>query len=237
MIFPVNHRQKFQPLQLPLSMALKFMCALLQVLALAGFLVAALGGARPCWSIPQSEENDIPKVMNAAQYVDYGNKKYYTGHYEAARECFKRAAKQEPSSEAGKQAKIFLRSLVPRYPVTVEAEYKRNCAWQTLHDKGMETAIPMFEACTKAYPKFEVPFYDLACIYLDSKNTGLAVGYAAKALAINPEYSNAWLAIGNARLLEKKYPAAKNSAEKALQCNPYNHNAQKMLVYIRERMH
>jgi tetratricopeptide (TPR) repeat protein len=187
--------------------------------------------------MPQNEENDIPKVMNAAQYVDYGNKKYYTGHYESARECFKRAAKQEPSSEAGKQAKIFLRSLVPRYPVTAEAEYKRNCAWQTLHDKGMEAAIPMFEACTKAYPKFEMPFYDLACIYLDSKNTGLAVGYAAKALAINPEYSNAWLAIGNARLIERKYPAAKNSAEKALQCNPYNHNAQKMLAYIRERMH
>ncbi|MBS1990437.1 MAG: hypothetical protein JSS83_07965 [Cyanobacteria bacterium SZAS LIN-3] len=177
----------------------------------------------------QDAAKNIPANLTAEEYLVLSKKNVMLGDCEVARECAKRAAKLGSGGPIEERAKQLLESNIPKFPVATVAEYQNGQAMQLIMKNKLASAIALLEDTVADYPKFEWPFYNLACVYLNKKNPKLANAYARKALAINPKYANAWCAMANSYLLERNYLSAKECALKANQYDPENPAAIKML--------
>jgi tetratricopeptide (TPR) repeat protein len=185
----------------------------------------------------QETSQDIPSGLSAMEYLLLGERNQKLGRPEIARACIKHAILLEPSTEIGKRASLFLQSNIPKYPVPSEAEGANNRGSNFLLTKNLQAAIVVLDHCCQSYPQFEWPFYNLSCAYLTQGNAKLAKTYASKAVAINPSYSNGWLALANVYLMEKDYRMAKDCAQKASQYDPDSISAKKMLTFLQRIVH
>ncbi|MBS1998323.1 MAG: tetratricopeptide repeat protein [Cyanobacteria bacterium SZAS LIN-2] len=181
----------------------------------------------------QDAAKNIPANLTAEEYLVLSKKNVMFGDCEVARECAKRAAKLGRGGPVATRANMLLDSNIPRFPVALTAQRQNNQAMDLIMKNKFEPAIALLEDTVAEYPKFEWPFYNLACAYLNKKNPKSANEYARKALAINPKYANAWAAMANSYLLERNFLSAKECALKANQYDPDNQSATQILKVLR----
>lgn len=187
-----------------------------------------------CGSVhAQDSVNEIPAGLKADQYYDLAVLNQKKGLCEVARECTKRAITLDQNGKVGARAKLFMQSNIPRYPVSATAERQNIEAFNLLAKNKLTPAMALLEDTIQEYPKFEWPYNNLAFACIMQKRTQQAKTYANKALEINPKYANAWLTLGNAYLLERNFPAAKDAAQRANAYDPDNKQTAAMLQYLR----
>lgn len=154
------------------------------------------------------------------------------GAPERAKKALRLAIKNDKGGKVKKQAQMMLDSELPKYPVTPEAAFLSNKAYDHYCRKEFASAIRTAKVCAAKYPKYETPLDTLSAIYLLQKKPQLAKETSQKALAINNKCSNAWLSLGNSYLLEGDYKNARKAAEKSLQCYPENMNTKAMIKFL-----
>ncbi|MBS2005404.1 MAG: hypothetical protein JST01_00085 [Cyanobacteria bacterium SZAS TMP-1] len=205
---------------------------LLPIFLLSVVLTVSVRSSFASPAFAQASVHDIPPNLTAKEYLLLSAKNVGLGDSEVARECARKAAKLDKEGAIGKRANQFLEANIPRYPVAQTARNQNNEAMGLIMRNKLEPAIALLEDTIADYPKFEWPYYNLACAYLNKKNPKLANDYARKALAINPKYANAWAAMANAYLLERNYLSSKECALKANQYDPENKAAIQILKII-----
>jgi len=177
--------------------------------------------------------DSAPAGWSSERYLTLAHTYKNVGEPEKARAALELAIKVAKSAAVKKRAERMLASELPRYPVSKAANRMNNLAFEEMAHQRLGKAITAFEHCAAQYPKFETPLNSLSTIYILKKKPDLAREFAQKALAINPNSSNAWLNLGNSYLLQSDYRKAKKCGEKALQCYPENISAVEMLTYIK----
>jgi len=180
--------------------------------------------------------SQIPKGLTAMQYLQIAFDHVAYGHCEVAREAAKQAIIKDPNGPVGIRAKEYLASNIPRYPVSSDAETQNGTGFAFIAKKKFDSAIAVLEDTVAEFPKFEWPYYNLACAYIEKRDAHKARACAEKALKINPKYSNAWAAMANADILEGKYASAKQCAQKAIEFDFQNENAVRMLRFVSRKV-
>ncbi len=178
-----------------------------------------------------------PNGWSAERYLTLALTYKNMGAPEKAKTTLRLAIAAARDNAAKNRAVTMLKSELPRYPVSEDANRLNNQAYTHMAQNHNSQAILLFKQCAAKYPKFESPLNSLSTIYLTQKQPIPAREAAKKALAINPDSSNGWLNLGNSYLLESDYKSARTFAEKAIRCYPENSNAVEMLKYIETKRH
>ncbi len=176
-----------------------------------------------------------PPGWSSERYITLALSYKNMGAPEKAKTTLHLAIKAAENDTVKIRAITMLKSELPRYTVTSDANKLNNQGYTQMAQNHYSQAIALFTQCATKYPKYESPLNSLSTIYLIQKKPIQAREAAKKALAINPDSSNAWLNLGNSYLLESDYKSAKTHAEKAVQCYPENFNAVEMLKYIKAK--
>ncbi len=160
----------------------------------------------------------VPEGLGASQYYTLGIIYKGAGWIELSRDALNRAIKLDPKGSIGTKAGVFLKTSVPRYPVSQEAT-DLNIEGFNQHASGDDTkAIATYEECIKTYPTFEWPYSNLGSLYVDKGDTAKAKELFNKALAINPSYVNAWVGMAKAKRKENDAAGAQQCIDNALAC-------------------
>jgi len=180
--------------------------------------------------------SQIPKDLTAIQYFQIAVNHATVGNCEVAREATKRAINKDPNGPVGIRAKRYLASNIPKYPVPEDAARQNGAGFDFIVKRKLDSAIAVLEDTIAEFPKFEWPYNNLACAYIEKRDARKAHAYAEKALKINPEYANAWAVMANAYILEGQYSSAKQCALKAIEYDPQNKTAAKMLQFVSRKI-
>ena len=141
---------------------------------------------------------------------------------EKSRSLFRQAARAPGSKRASFEAGIYLRSYLPKYPVTPECETLYKHADQLVQQNHLAEALAAFQDMRSTYPKLEWVEIGLATIHLKRDDPERAATCARRALAINPEYVDAWLILTHDCLMHSDMAGARMSAQKAHELDPFN---------------
>jgi tetratricopeptide (TPR) repeat protein len=79
-------------------------------------------------------------------------------------------------------------------------------------------AISTYEECIKLYPDFEWPYSNLGSLYLDRGDTAKAEELLKEAIAINPNYVNALVALAKTKRKQNDPTAAQKYIDTARAC-------------------
>ncbi len=210
------------------AVAVFFFAAVWQILSLPGW-----AADETLVIIPENP----PAGWSSQRYITLALTYKNMGEPEKAKATLGLAIKAAKNNTDKNRALTMLKSELPRYTVSNDANKLNNQGYTQMAQNHHSQAIVIFKQCAAKYPKYESPLNSLSTIYLVQKKPILAREAAKKALAINPDSSNAWLNLGNSYLLESDYKSARTYAEKAVKCYPENFNAVEMLKYIKAKGH
>jgi len=83
-----------------------------------------------------------------------------------------------------------------------------------------DTTLSIWTAAMNAYPNHPPNPFNVGVALLESGNAGGAMSLFERAIAINPRYDRAWIAIGEVHQRRKAYDDARIAYEKAIEINP-----------------
>ncbi|HEY9679826.1 MAG TPA: tetratricopeptide repeat protein [Drouetiella sp.] len=171
---------------------------------------------------------EVPEGLSAAEYYKLGVQYKSMGWTEQARDALTLAVEDESDMETNVQAKRFLRTKIPRFPVPLLAEQKNIEGFNLMATGDVDAAKITFEELIDQFPDFEWPYGNLAVLCLHSGEIPKAKELLEKALSINPDYVNGWLHMATAKGLELDLEGARKCVERALQSDPTDTAAKAM---------
>ncbi len=98
---------------------------------------------------------------------------------------------QQFDKETAEKAKTYIKTHLPLYPISKEAEQMNIKGYNLMVTRRTEGAVDAFKKCIAKYPQFEWPYGNLGSLYLKSGDYKQAEFYLNKAISINPDYVNA----------------------------------------------
>lgn len=147
----------------------------------------------------------------------------------AAKEA-KVAQRLSQSPQLRLEAALFLKNAIPRgvRDLSPMARYY-SLAGEVYQNEESDLiqAATLYEQVVKESPAYEWGYNDLAIIYRDLKDLNKAEWNARKAIALNPEFYNPYLTLGDLAIDREDYPGAIRqfqTAKQLLQQIPVNEN-------------
>ena len=207
---------------------------------------------RPCAAAPEAfiprpgdihpshpnrqQENFWRGETEADRYFREANKARFDLDVEKARTLFNEAIDAPGSMRAKVKARLYLKCYLPKYTVTPEAtqEYKR--ADKLVQDNKLPEALAAFQSMREKYPKLEWVEIGLASIHLKLEDPERAANCARRALAINPDYVDAWLLLTHECLMHHDMEGARMTAQRAHELDPYSDIISKVISEIANEM-
>lgn len=154
---------------------------------IALFCMLALGAS----SSVQAKTN-----LSAEKYYQMGVKAKKQGRCEKSRNAMLWACHVGKNTQTGKNAALYIKTMLPRFKVTKAAEQANIKAYTAEHSGRREQAKKLYLHAISSYPNFEWPYSNLASIYSTEKNYSEAKRLYNKALRINPHYVHALIGLG-----------------------------------------
>jgi len=128
---------------------------------------------------------------------------------------------QRFDSKTSNKAKIYIRTHLPLYPISKEAEQMNIKGYNLMASRKTDQAIETFKRCIAKYPGFEWPCGNLGSLYIKLGNYEQAKIYLDKALAINPNYVNALHHMAELELRQGHKDNALKYLEQISSADPY----------------
>lgn len=175
------------------------------------------------YSVRLVRSNDIysfvPTTSDAKKLYDLGVSLKFRGNYGASKLALSRAASLGKGS-IKMLAERELRTELPLNYIPYDAQVMNNRAYNYLVMGDFETASSVLEKCIAICPRFEFPYLNMAtCLYINGDNNK-AEQYVDKALAVNTNYVNSWIAKSLISEKQNKLDEAMKCMQQAERLNP-----------------
>jgi len=193
------------------------------------------GDIRPSHPSRQ-EENFWRGETEADRLFREANKARFDLDAETARSLFQQAIDAPGSMRAKVKARLYLKCYLPKYKVTPEAtaEYKR--ADKLVQENKLPEALAAFQSMREKFPQLEWVEIGLASIHLKLEDPERAANCARRALAINPDYVDAWLLLTHECLMHHDMEGARMTAQRAHELDSYSDIISKVISEIAREM-
>lgn len=182
----------------------------------------------------QNTVGSVPQGLSPEEYYKLGVAKRKKGLPNESRLAFSLAAKDQ--GLIGKLAKQELRSELPIHYVPYSALNLNNQAYNLLKSGDFPAAKKLFRQCVNRYPNFEWPYLNLAiAINVLDGSLEEPEKLIRKVISINPNHTNAWIAM--AMLAEQKgdLNKSKTCMQKARTLNPDADHERANLLHMVEK--
>ncbi len=192
---------------------------------------AAQGGGQHLHQ-SREQENYYRGETEADRLYREGNRARFDMEPEKARRLFQEAEKAEGSSRAKVKARICLKCYVPLYPVSPECEKAFKEADKLVEQNKLSEGLAAFQTLAEKYPKLEWVQIGLATIHLKRDDPERAATCARRALAINPNYVDAWMILAHECLMHHDMEGARVVTETAHELDPFSDIVSKTINLI-----
>lgn len=160
-----------------------------------------------------------PTTSDAKELYDLGVRLKFRGNIGASKLALTRAASLGKGS-IKMLAERELRTELPLNYIPYDAQIMNNRAYNYLVMGDFETASSVLEKCISLCPQFEFPYLNMAiCLYISGDNNK-AEQYVDKALAVNTNYLNSWIAKSIISEKQNKLDEAMKCMQQAERLNP-----------------
>ena len=151
---------------------------------------------------------------------------------EKSRALFTRVLTARGTVRAKMKARVYLQCYLPKYPVTPECEKEFRQYDKMVQSGQLTEALAGFQDMEKRYPKFEWVDIGLADIHLKREDPERAANCGRRALAINPDYVDAWLILAHESIMHHDMEGARKATDTAHRLDPYSTLVTKTLEEI-----
>jgi len=163
---------------------------------------------------------EVPRGLTASGYWDLGQKYKEVGWTEQAREALQYAIDLDRGGELGRKALTFLRSRIPRVPVTPVAVAGNVLGFNQWARGDLEGARQTFQTLMREYPDFEWPYGNLGALLIQTGDLDGANAVLEQAVAMNPNYLNAWVHLAKLHGINSDFDAAYRCLDRAEEIDP-----------------
>ena len=145
-------------------------------------------------------------------------------------ELYKKALELYDKNEDAKALIVFDRCI--KQNINLETSYykRANCKTALGRPQG---AIADLENVLRLNPQHYEANFNLGGLHFDAKNYDKAVGFYQKAISINPKSDNGFYRLAETYQQMNMKNAASQNCQKALQINPNNEYAKKLMAVLK----
>ncbi|MBS1992179.1 MAG: tetratricopeptide repeat protein [Cyanobacteria bacterium SZAS LIN-2] len=204
-------------------------------LAVEDILIPRPGDRRPT-NPTREEENLWRGETEADRLFREANKARFDLDAEKARSLFEQAINAKGSMRAKVKSRLYLKCYLPKYKVTPECEKLYKAADKLVQEDKLGEGLAAFQAMREKYPNLEWVEIGLASIHLKREDPERAATCARRALAINPDYVDAWLLLTHECLMHHDMEGAQMTAQRAHELDPYSDIINKIINQITNEM-
>ncbi|MFY7911988.1 MAG: tetratricopeptide repeat protein [Emticicia sp.] len=145
-------------------------------------------------------------------------------------ELYKKALELYDKNEDAKALIVFDRCI--KQNINLETSYYKRANCKTALGRPIEAIIDL-ENVLRLNPQHYEANYNVGGLYFDAKNYDKAAGFYQKAVAINPKSDNGFYRLAETYQYMGMKNAALQNCQKALQLNPNNEYAKKLINTLR----
>lgn len=145
-------------------------------------------------------------------------------------ELYKKASELYDKNEDAKALIVFDRCI--RQNINLEASYYKRANCKTALGRPQE-AIADLESVLRLNPQHYEANFNLGGLYFDAKNYDKAANFYQKAVAVNPKSDNGFYRLAETYQHTGMKNAALQNCQKALQINPNNEYAKKLMAALK----
>lgn len=145
-------------------------------------------------------------------------------------ELFKKASELYDKNEDAKALIVFDRCI--KQSINLETSYYKRANCKTALGRPQE-AITDLENVLRLNPQHYEASFNLGGLYFDAKNFDKAAGFYQKAITINPKSDNGFYRLAETYQQMGMKNAAVQNCQKALQINPNNEYAKKLIAALK----
>lgn len=145
-------------------------------------------------------------------------------------ELFKAASELYSKNEDAKALIVFDRCI--KQNINLETSYYKRANCKTALGRPQE-AIADLENVLRINPQHYEANFNLAGLYFDAKNFDKAAGFYQKAVTVNPKSDNGFYRLAETYQQMSMKNAALQNCQKALQLNPNNEYAKKLMATLK----
>lgn len=145
-------------------------------------------------------------------------------------ELFKKASELYDKNEDAKALIVFDRCI--KQNINLETSYYKRANCKTALGRTQE-AIADLENVLRLNPQHYEANFNLGGLYFDAKNYDKAAGFYQKAVTVNPKSDNGFYRLAETYQQMSMKNAALQNCQKALQLNPNNEYAKKLMAVLK----
>jgi len=161
-----------------------------------------------------SEDNLDANSKAALELFKTGLKYQQSGRVELSRKALDDAIELDPTGKVGNSARVVLRTKLPRYPVSADAEQRNVIGFNQMNHGDISAAQKTFLALIEEFPQFEYPYGNLVYLYIQERKLNEAKALLKRVLQINPNYLNGWKYLAEVQRIERDTAGYKQSSER-----------------------
>ncbi len=150
----------------------------------------------------------------ALEQFKSGVKYQQSGRIELSRQALENAIELDPLGKVGNSARVVIRTKLPRYSVSAEAEQRNIVGFNQMNHGDISAAQKTFSSLINEFPQFEYPYGNLVYLYIQEKKLGEAKTLLRRVLQINPNYLNGWKYLAEVQRIEKDNVGYKQSIDR-----------------------
>lgn len=163
---------------------------------------------------------EVPDGLSGKEYYLLGLRYKEAGWTEQARDALLLAIESDPGSRSAADARRFLSTKIPRYPVPLVAEQTNIQGFNLMFAGKSTQAKRVFLNLIDEYPDFEWPYGNLGSLLIREGAFAEAIEILKSALELNPDYISAWLHLARARALQGDLDASHACLDRVLTIDP-----------------
>ncbi len=162
----------------------------------------------------------MPDGLAVAEYLKMGARYEQIGFAEQARAALQKAVAQGGDTQAGKRAKIRLRTRIPKEKVSDDATHRYIDSLKLYLTQELIDAKAKLELLIREYPLFEWPYIQLGHILLTAGEVDRASDLASKVVRHNPNMIKGWLLLAAIDIIYWQIPKLEEHINKIKTLDP-----------------
>jgi hypothetical protein len=157
----------------------------------------------------------LPAGLSARQYLEFAAQLRENCRFALGRQALYKAQELDPKGPTGCLAKKMLLARYPQEdPSPLAAWMCSDGLWLAM-DGQSDMAEVVFKHCIKRWPKFELPYRQLACLYVTNNHPQDAQKTIEQLLSFNPNYARGLVELSKAHEQQGNHTGALEDAKKA----------------------
>jgi tetratricopeptide (TPR) repeat protein len=162
----------------------------------------------------------LPTGLSARQYLELASQLRESCRFEEGKQALYKAQELDPKGRTGGLAKKMLLARYPQEEPSPLALWVYSNAFRLRMDGQFDMAEVVYKHCIKRWPRFELPYRQLASLYGANHQPQKAQQTIEQLLAINLNNARGWVELSDAQEQQGNHAAALKAAQKAVDLDP-----------------